>query len=279
MIPLRRAIALLEVSVSGYYKWLLSDKEHKNGVIHSDIEVLIAVKDVIKDSNNTVPGAVRVHHELDKKGFKVSHKRLVEIMRANGIYHKYHRKYVVTTDSNHNLARAENRRNRQFNSFKKNEAWCGDITYIPTEEGWLYLASVVDIATRCLVGYKFGATMDTDLICNALLMAIKDENPSIGTIFHSDQGSQYCSHQFQELLVAMGLRTSMSRRGQCWDNAVAESFWATLKRECLPACGAFTTRSEGIKVIERWISYYNGFRPHSALGMKSPYQYRSQHKL
>ena len=113
------------------------------------------------------------------------------------------------------------------------------------EEGWLYLASVVDIATRCLVGYKFGATMDTDLICNALLMAIKDENPSIGTIFHSDQGSQYCSHQFQELLVAMGLRTSMSRRGQCWDNAVAESFWATLKRECLPACGAFTTRSEG----------------------------------
>ena len=108
MIPLRRAIALLEVSVSGYYKWLLSDKEHKNGVIHSDIEVLIAVKDVIKDSNNTVPGAVRVHHELDKKGFKVSHKRLVEIMRANGIYHKYHRKYVVTTDSNHNLARAEN---------------------------------------------------------------------------------------------------------------------------------------------------------------------------
>ena len=118
MIPLRRAIALLEVSVSGYYKWLLSDKEHKNGVIHSDIEVLIAVKDVIKDSNNTVPGAVRVHHELDKKGFKVSHKRLVEIMRANGIYHKYHRKYVVTTDSNHNLARAENLINRQFKALR-----------------------------------------------------------------------------------------------------------------------------------------------------------------
>ena len=96
-----------------------------------------------------------------------------------------------------------------------NEAWCGDITYIPTEEEGLYLASVVDIATRCLVGYRFGATMHTDLICNALLMAIKDENPSIATIFHSDQGSKSCYHQFQELLVAMGLRTSMSRRGQC----------------------------------------------------------------
>jgi len=158
--------------------------------------VIVAVKEVIKESNNTVPGALRLHYELKRKGFRVSHKRLVSIMRKNGFYHKFHRKYVKTTDSNHNLARAEDLVKRRFNSFKVNEVWCGDITYIPTEEGWLYLASVVDLGSRCLVGWKFGPTMDTDLICNALMMAVKEENPAVGTIFHSDQGSQYCSHQF-----------------------------------------------------------------------------------
>lgn len=128
----------------------------------------------------------------------------------------------------------------------------------------------------CLVGYKFGATMDTDLICGALLMAIKEENQTVGPIFHSDHGSQYCSYQFQELLKSKGFRCSMSRRGQCWDNAVAESFWATLKRECLPVNRKFSSRSEGIKKIINWISYYNGFRPHSSLEMLSLYQYRNR---
>ena len=217
-----------------------------------------------------------MHHELKNKGFRVSHRRLVSIMRKNGIYHKFHRKYVKTTDSNHNLARADDLVKRQFDSFKVNEAWCGDITYIPTEEGWLYLASVVDLGSRCLVGYKFGPTMDTNLICDALMMAIRDENPAFGTIFHSDQGSQYCSYQFQELLSSVGFRCSMSRRGQCWDNAVAESFWSILKRECLPVNRKFTSRKEGISKISNWLSYYNGFRPHSALGMQSPYQYRKK---
>ncbi len=197
-------------------------------------------------------------------------------MRKNGFFHKYHRKYVVTTDSNHNLSRAENLINREFNSFKVNEAWCGDITYIPTDEGWLYLASVIDLCTRCVVGYRFGAIMEAKLVCDAFLLAVKEENPAAGTIFHSDQGSQYCSYQFQELLSCTGFRSSMSRKGQCWDNAVAESFWATLKRECLPLNRKFSSRKEGIKEITNWISYYNGFRPHSALGMLSPYQYRNK---
>ena len=118
--------------------------------------------------------------------------------------------------------------------------------------------------------------MDTNLICDALMMAIRDENPAFGTIFHSDQGSQYCSYQFQELLSSVGFRCSMSRRGQCWDNAVAESFWSILKRECLPVNRKFTSRKEGISKISNWLSYYNGFRPHSALGMQSPYQYRKK---
>ena len=118
--------------------------------------------------------------------------------------------------------------------------------------------------------------MDTDLICNALLMAVKEENPAVGTIFYSDQGSQYCYLQFQELLTSIGFRCSMSRRGQCWDNAVAESFWSILKRECLPLNTKYKSRKEGIRKISNWISYYNGFRPHSTLGMMSPYQYRKK---
>ncbi|SFS92837.1 hypothetical protein SAMN02910357_02627, partial [Succinivibrio dextrinosolvens] len=136
--------------------------------------------------------SIRMHHELKNKGFRVSHRSLV----SKGIYHKYHRKYIKTTDSNHNLARAEDLVKRQFDSFKVNEARCGDITYIPTEGGWLYLASVVDLGSRCLVDYKFGPTMDTNLIFDSLMMAIGDENPSFGTIFHYAQGSLYCTCLF-----------------------------------------------------------------------------------
>lgn len=202
-----------------------------------------------------------MHHELKNKGFRVSHRRLVSIMRKNGIYHKYHRKYVKTTDNNHNLVKAEDLVKRKFDSFNVNEVW-------------LYLASVADLGSRCLVGYKFSPTMDTNLICDALMMAIRDENPAFGTIFHSELGSQNCSYQFQELLSSVRFRCSKSYRGQCWANAVAESFWSILKRVCLPINRKFTLRKEGISKISNRLLYYNGFTPHTALGMPSPYQYR-----
>lgn len=153
--------------------------------------MLVVVQEVIKDSCNNVPSAISMHHELKNNGFSVSNRRLVSIMRKNGIYHKYHRKYVKTTDSNHNLVREDDLVKRKFDSFKDNEAWCGDFTYSPTEEGWLYLASVVDLVSRCLAGYKIGQTMDTNLICDALVMTIRDETPAFGTIFYSAIGSQY----------------------------------------------------------------------------------------
>ena len=118
-------------------------------------------------------------------------KRLRRLLRSNGIFHRYHRKYVATTDSNHNLARLPNLINRQFNRYAINQAWCGDITYIPTDEGWLFMASVLDLACRCLVGYSFDSTMKTSLVVDALRMAIANEHPAPGLIFHSDQGSQY----------------------------------------------------------------------------------------
>lgn len=133
---------------------------------------------------------------------------------------------------------------------------------------------MLDLASRCLVGYSFDSTMKTSLVVDALRMAIANEHPAPGLIFHSDQGSQYCSHVFQEFLLRQGISGSMSERGQCWDNAPAESFWATLKRETLPLSGCFSSRKEAQDTVTRWISYYNGTRPHSQLGMRSPYQFR-----
>ncbi len=190
-----------------------------------------------------------------------------------GIFHRWHRKFVKTTDSDHHLARFPNLIQRRFDEFGVNEAWCGDITYIPTEEGWLYLASVIDLKTRRLVGYCFSTRMSSDIVIKALEMAIKAEKPARGCIFHSDQGSQYCSNAFQTVLNKNGFRCSMSERGQCWDNALAEALWATLKRECLPWNECFSSRLEAEREIVCWIRYYNGKRPHSKLGGKSPMTY------
>ena len=225
LISVRKAAALLRISTSGYYQWLKVDRYHRHGVHHSDAELLCHVRYVISRCGKQVPGVMRLYLALRQQGLSVGFKRLRRLLRSNGIFHRYHRKYVVTTDSNHNLARLPNLIDRQFNRYAINQAWCGDITYIPTDEGWLFMASVLDLASRCLVGYSFDSTMKTSLVVDALRMAIANEHPAPGLIFHSDQGSQYCSHVFQEFLLRQGISGSMSERGQCWDNAPAESFW------------------------------------------------------
>lgn len=274
LISVRKAAALLRISTSGYYQWLKVERYHRHGVHHSDAELLCHVRSVISRCGKQVPEVMRLYLALRQQGLSVGFKRLRRLLRSNGIFHRYHRKYVATTDSNHNLARLPNLIDRQFNRYAINQAWCGDITYIPTDEGWLFMASVLDLASRCLVGYSFDSTMKTSLVVDALRMAIANEHPAPGLIFHSDQGSQYCSHVFQEFLLRQGISGSMSERGQCWDNAPAESFWATLKRETLPLSGCFSSRKEAQDTVTRWISYYNGTRPHSQLGMRSPYQFR-----
>ena len=138
-----------------------------------------------------VPGVMRLYLALRQQGLSVGFKRLRRLLRSNGIFHRYHRKYVASTDSNHNLARLPNLIDRQSNRYAINQAWCGDITYIPTDEGWLFMASVLDLASRCLVGYSFDSTMKTSLVVDALRMAIANEHPAPGLIFHSDHGSQY----------------------------------------------------------------------------------------
>ena len=181
------------------YQRLLSvakvDRYHRHGVHHSDAELLCHVRSVISRCGKQVPGVMRLYLALRQQGLSVGFKRLRRLLRSNGIFHRYHRKYVATTDSNHNLARLPNLIDRQFNRYAINQAWCGDITYIPTDEGWLFMASVLDLASRCLVGYSFDSTMKTSLVVDALRMAIANEHPAPGLIFHSDQGSQYSQTQ------------------------------------------------------------------------------------
>ena len=144
---------------------------------HSDAELLCHVRSVISRCGKQVPGVMRLYLALRQQGLSVGFKRLRRLLRSNGIFHRYHRKYVATTDSNHNLARLPNLIDRQFNRYAINQAWCGDITYIPTDEGWLFMASVLDLASRCLVGYSFDSTMKTSLVVDALRMAIANEHP------------------------------------------------------------------------------------------------------
>lgn len=216
------------------------------------------------------------YRHLHLNGIAVSVPRLRNLMRGAGIFHRFHRKYVKTTDSNHTLAVAPNLLNRQFDGLGINQAWCGDITYIRTREGWLYVASVIDLGTRRLVGYSMDTQMTSSLVMKAMQMAYENELPEAGCIFHSDRGSQYCSQAFQAMLDEYHMRSSMSGRGQCWDNAPSESFWATLKREVMPRDGQFNSTSEAKEKIKDWIFYYNGARPHSKLGYKAPNVYYAE---
>ena len=260
LISVRKAAALLRISTSGYYQWLKVDRYHRHGVHHSDAELLCHVRSVISRCGKQVPGVMRLYLALRQQGLSVGFKRLRRLLRSNGIFHRYHRKYVATTDSNHNLARLPNLIDRQFNRYAINQAWCGDITYIPTDEGWLFMASVLDLASRCLVGYSFDSTMKTSLVVDALRMAIANEHPAPGLIFHSDQGSQYCSHVFQEFLLRQGISGSMSERGQSAEHGYA-SFTSTLfvspyqNHELLRQTAQAAAEAYGVEFL------YRDFRP------------------
>ena len=273
-VPVARACQLINCSISGFYYWKKADKAHRHGVAHTDRFILETIKAFITERcRGYVPGIVVCYQYLRHENISISIKRLRAIMRVNGLFHRFHRKYVSTTDSNHDLKTAPNLLERRFDEYGINEAWCGDITYLRTNEGWLFLASVIDLATRRLVGYSFGERMTLDLVTDALKKAYENELPNPGCIFHSDQGSQYCSDAFQAMLQEYNMRSSMSRRGQCWDNAPAESFWATLKREVMPLNGCFNSRSEALREVRKWLYYYNGSRPHSKLGGLSPNEF------
>jgi transposase InsO family protein len=258
---------VLKVSRGGYYAFLKAPVGKRQARRAELVEHIRVVHEV----SRRVYGSPRVHQALLAKGVKRNRKTVARIMREEGIRSKVMRKFKVrTTDSNHAFAVAPNVLDRNFTVEKPDAAWLCDITYIPTGEGFLYLAGVMDLCSRRIVGWSMAAHLRVELVADALTMATTTRNPSPGLLHHSDRGVQYCCNEYRAELEAWGMIPSMSRVGDCYDNAPKESFWATLKKE-LMSDRVFATRDEARAAIFEYIEvFYNRQRIHSSLGYVSP---------
>ena len=261
------ACRVLEVSRGGYYAWRnrpASSRSRRRAQLTTRIQALHA-------DHRGMYGSPRIFQALVAQGEKVSENTVAKVMRLEGLRARTKRKFVPrTTDSAHGRPIAPNVLDRQFQTSAPNRKWAGDITYIPTDEGWLYLAGVIDLCSRRIVGWSMADHMQTDLVADALSMAISRRRPGPGLLHHSDRGVQYASDDYQGLLKSHGIQASMSGKGDCWDNAVMESFWATLKTE-LVHHERYATRQEARKSIFEYIEvFYNRKRLHSSLGYVSP---------
>lgn len=264
---------LLKVNRSSYYDW--RNQTHSSSRILENQQLSQVIKGVFTEHKGRY-GSRRIRREMLKKGYQISRKRVCKLMKQQELYCKTKRKFKHTTDSNHNLPIAPNLVNRAFTPKQKNEVYVGDITYIPTQEGWLYLAVVIDLFSRQVVGWSMNKRMKASLVNDALTMAINKRKPPKGLISHSDRGSQYAANSHRALLTANGIIQSMSRRGNCWDNAVAESFFHTLKTE-LVHHENFKSREEAKQKIFYYIeAYYNRIRMHSANDYLSPVEFENQ---
>lgn len=270
--PVARLCAVLKVSVSGYYAWLKrapAPRQQANQQLQAMIQQ-------IWQQVRGVYGAPRIHAELQAQGIRVGHNRVARLMRVAGLRGKtVRRRRPVTTTSDPTQAVAPNRLARQFSVVRPNRVWLTDITYIETGEGFLYLAAVLDLASRQIVGLAMADHLRAELVESALDMALIQRRPDAGLLHHSDRGSQYTSQTYQHRLSERRVTVSMNATGQCLDNAPMESFWATLKRECadVPFPTHALARSELFAYI---MAFYNHHRRHSALGYLSPVMFEQQ---
>jgi putative transposase len=269
--PVRLMCRLLGVSVAGFYA---AQEREPSARARRDQTLRLQVRAVHTKSRRTY-GAPRVHVELRTQG-PVAKKRVARLMREDGLVGLRPRRWVRTTDSQHAHPVAPNVLNRQFGIDQVtglDRVWVSDLTYVPTREGWLYLAIVLDLASRRVVGWAMRETLDPDLALAALRMALADRRPAPGLLHHSDRGSQYACGEYRTLLTAHGLTASMSKKGDCWDNAVAERFFATLETEVIMEAD-WPTRDAARQAIFAYIeTWYNRERRHSSLGYRSPVQY------
>ena len=264
--PLASLCRLLNVSTSGYADWLACGGPSQ---WLSDAQLLALVRSTFAEFDGAY-GAPRIYRELRAKKHPVSKERIRRLMRLAGLKARHKRRYKVTTDSKHHLPVAPNLLNRQFSVDKPDQVWTTDITYIPTQEGWLYLAVVMDLYTRAIIGWAMDKRMTRELTMSALRMAWFCRHPKPGVLHHSDRGSQYCSHDYQQLLRNYGMTVSMSRKGNCWDNAPMESFFNSLKNERV-FHRRYATRAAAKADLFDYIEvFYNRKRRHSSLNYESP---------
>jgi len=269
-LPLVRRV--LSVSASGYYAWLdRPPSKWARQEARLEIEIRAAHK-----RTRQVCGAERLQHDLAEHGIQVGICRIKRIRRKLGIRCKQKQKFKVTTDSKHTLPVAENILGQQFKVAAPNKVWVSDITYVPTGEGWLYVAAHKDLFSGNIVGYAMGERLTRNLVSQSLLRAIAAKRPARGLIHHSDRGSQYCSHEYRSIIGRFWLKASMSRKGNCFDNAPMESFWGTLKQE-LVHHRRYWTRQEAIQDITEYIEiFYNRQRRQARLGFLSPAAYEQR---
>ena len=265
---------VLEVSCSGYYEWLT-----RGPSLHAQMDQVLSERIVDHfETNRQVYGTRRLKGCLAEEAKRVSRRRIRRLMIEQALRVKTRRPYKVTTDSSHGQAVAPNVLDRQFEVDKPDTAYVGDITYIRTGEGWLYLAVVIDLFSRAVVGWSMSHLLKAELVVNALQMALDHRQPQPGLIMHTDRGSQYVSDHYLQLLHHFGIQPSMSRKGNCWDNAVAESFFHTLKTECV-YLETFETRVQAQDIIFDYIEvFYNRQRRHSANGNLAPMVYEQTQK-
>jgi putative transposase len=267
--PTRLMCRVLEVSTGGYYGW----RRRPPSARQERSEALAAEIKVIHQEVKARYGSPRIHAELVARGEPCCVNTVARLMRQLGIAAKTKRKFRCTTDSNHDQPIAENVVDRKFEPEAPNRVWTADITYIPTREGWLYLAAVEDLYSRQVVGWSMSERIDSRLVVAALEMAVSRRLPGEGLVAHSDRGSQYASEHYRRLLASHEITCSMSRRANCWDNAPMESFFASLKKE-LVHDEDYATRAEARSSIFEYIEiFYNRVRRHSSLGYRSPVEY------
>ena len=267
--PVRLLCQTLEVSTAGYYAWQgrpASARAQRRDTLLGEIR---AVHAAVKARY----GSPRMHAALVARGHGCCVNTVAQLMRQAGIAAKTARKYRCTTDSNHDRPVADNLLGRQFDPAGPNEAWVADITYIPTGEGWLYLAVVEDLYARRVVGWSMAENLESRLVVDALALAVERRLPGEGLLAHSDRGSQYASEHYQRLLARHGITCSMSRRADCWDNAPMESFFASLKKELIHGSDFATRAAARAAVVEYIEVFYNNQRRHSSLGYVPPAEY------
>lgn len=271
--PIVRMCHVLDVSRSAYYEW--QKRPRSNRSLEDEI-LKIKIITIFEKSYGTY-GQKRIKKELAKQHVRCSKKRIKRLTEEAGLTSRLRRKFKATTNSNHNYPIAPNLLKQDFVSVKPNEKWVGDITYIATEEGWLYLAAVQDLYTKKIVGWALGSRITKELTIRAMEQAIKKERPTAGLISHSDRGAQYAAYDYQDMLRRNKIRQSMSRKGNCYDNACAESFFATLKKDIIHGV-RFTTRAEAkTKIVEYIEMFYNCTRIHSSIGDMSPIEFENMY--
>jgi putative transposase len=267
--PIQRICRVLAVSPSGFYEY------NQRPPLRADVAVEVQLKAVFAASGRSY-GSRRLKMALRDDGYHFGRYKIRRLMGEYGLKATWKRKFIHTTDSKHDLPVAENILNRQFDQDAPNRAWTSDISYVRTRSGWLYLAVVMDLFSRRIVGWAMASHMQTSLICDALNMALQQRKPPRGLLLHSDRGSQYASHDYQALLKRHGIVCSMSRKGNCWDNSVMERFFLNLKMERVWQQD-YANHGEAIRDITGYIvGFYNTSRLHSKLNYLSPVIYERQ---